>query len=137
MFCRSLFVLLYFFFWPLCCLFLSIDLIDGVKRSPEVLGRPICLQFSSLLRWHQHVFNYLCLRRMQLLLCTLSNGMSIIPNERYCLFRNLRETNSNIETLLFGNDEININENYNIFNKVRAFCGPFTIILRGFNSFFL
>ena len=47
--------------------------------------------------------------------------MSIIPNERYCLFRNLRETNSNIETLLFGNDEININENYNIFNKVSAY----------------
>jgi hypothetical protein len=24
MFCRSLFVLLYFFFWPLCCLFFNI-----------------------------------------------------------------------------------------------------------------
>ena len=24
MFCRSLFVLLYFFFWPLCCLFFDI-----------------------------------------------------------------------------------------------------------------
>jgi hypothetical protein len=41
--------------------------------------------------------------------------------ERYCLFRNLRETNKNIETLLFGNDEISINENSNIFNKVRAY----------------
>ena len=34
---------------------------------------------------------------------------------------NLRETNTNIETLLIGNDEISINENYNIFNKVRAY----------------
>jgi hypothetical protein len=40
-------------------------------------------------------------------------------NERYCLFRNLRETNKNIETLLFGNDENSINKNSNIFNKVR------------------
>ena len=48
----------------------SIYLIDDVKRSPEVLGRLLCLQFSSLLRWHQNVFNCLCLRRMQLLLCT-------------------------------------------------------------------
>ena len=31
------------------------------------------------------------------------------------------ETNKNIETLLFGNDEISINENSNIFNKVRAY----------------
>jgi hypothetical protein len=26
----------------------------------------------------------------------------LYQNERYCLFRNLRETNKNIETLLFG-----------------------------------
>jgi hypothetical protein len=44
----------------------------------------------------------------------------LYQNERYCLFRNLRETNKNIETLLSGNDEISINENSNIFNKVRA-----------------
>jgi hypothetical protein len=41
----------------------------------------------------------------------------LYQNERYCLFRNLRETNKNIETLLFGNDEISINENSNIFNS--------------------
>jgi hypothetical protein len=35
----------------------------------------------------------------------------LYQNERYCLLRNLRETNKNIETLLFGNDEISINEN--------------------------
>jgi hypothetical protein len=40
----------------------------------------------------------------------------LYQNERYCLFRNLRETNKNIETLLVGNDEISINENSNIFN---------------------
>ena len=45
----------------------------------------------------------------------------LYQNERYCLFRNLRETNKNIETLLFGNDENRINENSNIFNKVRAY----------------
>ena len=45
----------------------------------------------------------------------------LYQNERYCLFRNLRETNENIETLLFGNDEISMNENSNIFNKVRAY----------------
>ena len=44
----------------------------------------------------------------------------LYQNERDCLFRNLRETPKNIETLLFGNDEININENY-IFNKVRVY----------------
>jgi hypothetical protein len=32
-----------------------------------------------------------------------------------------RETHKNIETLLFGNDEININKNSIIFNKVRAY----------------
>jgi hypothetical protein len=36
-------------------------------------------------------------------------------NERDCLFRNLRGTDKNIEILLFGNDEANINENYMIF----------------------
>jgi hypothetical protein len=45
----------------------------------------------------------------------------LYQNERYCVFRNLRETNKNIETLLFGNDEISIKENSNIFNKVRAY----------------
>jgi hypothetical protein len=45
----------------------------------------------------------------------------LYQNERYCLFRNLRETHKNIETLLLGNDEININENSIIFNKVRAY----------------
>ena len=44
----------------------------------------------------------------------------LYQNEIYCLFRNLREIHKNIETLLFGNDEININENSSIFNKVRA-----------------
>jgi hypothetical protein len=34
----------------------------------------------------------------------------LYQNESHCLFRNLRETNKNIETLLFGNDEISINE---------------------------
>jgi len=36
-------------------------------------------------------------------------------SERDCLFRNLRGTDKNIETLLFGNDEANINENDMIF----------------------
>jgi hypothetical protein len=45
----------------------------------------------------------------------------LYQNERYFLFRNLRETNKNMEALLFGNDENSINENYNIFNKVRAY----------------
>jgi len=40
----------------------------------------------------------------------------LYQNERDCLFRNLRETHKNIETLLFGNDEININETSIIFN---------------------
>jgi len=45
----------------------------------------------------------------------------LFQNERDCLFRSLRETQKYIETLLFGNDEININENSMIFNKVRAY----------------
>jgi hypothetical protein len=39
---------------------------------------------------------------------------------RDCLSRNQRETHKNIETFLFGNDEIDINENCMLFNKVRA-----------------
>ena len=35
----------------------------------------------------------------------------LYQNERDCLFRSLREIHKNIETLLFGNDEISINEN--------------------------
>jgi hypothetical protein len=46
---------------------------------------------------------------------------SLYQNERDCLLRNLRETPKNIETLLFGNDEIDINEYSMIFNKVRAY----------------
>jgi hypothetical protein len=45
----------------------------------------------------------------------------LYQKERYCLFRSLRETHKNIETLFFGNDEININENAMIFNKVPAY----------------
>jgi hypothetical protein len=47
--------------------------------------------------------------------------MSIIPKRKRLSFRNWRETHKNIERLLFGNDEININENSMIFNKVRAY----------------
>ena len=47
--------------------------------------------------------------------------MCIMPKRKILLFlRNFREINKNIETLLFGNDEININETSIIFNKVRA-----------------
>ena len=57
--------------------------------------------------------------------CTIRRLSSFLEcplyqNKRDCLFRNLRETPKNIETLLFGNDEININENSMIFNKVGA-----------------
>jgi hypothetical protein len=52
----------------------------------------------------------------------------LCQNEGYCLFRNLRETNKNIETLLFGNDEISISENSNIFNKVRAYIRQTTLM---------
>ena len=47
----------------------------------------------------------------------------LCQNEIECLFRNLRETHKNIETLFFGNDEISTNENSMIFNKVRAYIG--------------
>ena len=44
-----------------------------------------------------------------------------MPKRKILLFlRNFREINKNIETLVFGNDEININETSIIFNKVRA-----------------
>jgi hypothetical protein len=39
----------------------------------------------------------------------------LYQTERYCLFRNLTETHKNIETLLFGNDEINMNKHSIIF----------------------
>jgi hypothetical protein len=56
----------------------------------------------------------------------------LYQNERYCLFRNLRETNKNIETLLFGNDEISINEYSMWVMCLRVICmlpvcsGPFS-----------
>ena len=36
----------------------------------------------------------------------------LYQNERDCLSRNLRKTHKNIESLFFGNDEINTNENF-------------------------
>ena len=52
----------------------------------------------------------------------------LIPNvaEKNILILVEVETNKNIETLLFGNDEISINENSNIFNKVRAYISRVT-----------
>ena len=44
-----------------------------------------------------------------------------ITNDPKRLFRSLKETHTNIETLLFGNDEINRRKNSMIFNKVRAY----------------
>jgi len=32
MFCRSLFVLLFFFFWPLCCLFFDLRILIGIFK---------------------------------------------------------------------------------------------------------
>ena len=57
----------------------------------------------------------------------------LYQNERDCLFRNLKETHKNIETLLFGNDEINIRENSMIFNKVRAYINK-KILISGLSS---
>ena len=45
----------------------------------------------------------------------------LCESESDCLFRNLWETHKHIETLLFGNDEIKINENSMICNIVRAY----------------
>jgi hypothetical protein len=58
----------------------------------------------------------------------------LCENESDCLFRNLWETHKHIETLLFGNDEIKINENSMICNIVRAYIvclvfWTFTIIV--------
>ena len=50
----------------------------------------------------------------------IRKGMCNVHLIDFC-FLHLRETNKSTETLLFGNYEININENYNIFNKVRAY----------------
>ena len=40
MFCRSLFVLLYFFFWPLCCLFLDIRILIAPLVSSNSSSSP-------------------------------------------------------------------------------------------------
>ena len=48
------------------------------------------------------------------------NECPLHQNESDCLSRNKRETHTNIERFLFRNDEIDINENYMLFNKVRA-----------------
>ena len=47
--------------------------------------------------------------------------MSIIPKRKRLSFIKLTRNPKNIEILLFGNDEVNINENSMIFNKVRAY----------------
>ena len=41
-------------------------------------------------------------------------------DKRNCRSRNQRVTHTNIETLLLGNDEIDINRNCMLFHKVRA-----------------
>ena len=50
---------------------------------------------------------------------TLSNGMSIIPKRKRLSFEKLKRTPQKYRNI--GNDEININENSMIFNKVRAY----------------
>ena len=47
MFCRSLFVLLYLFFWPLCCLFFSQpEMMGTLLICISKMATPGCLQFS-------------------------------------------------------------------------------------------
>jgi hypothetical protein len=47
MFCLSLFVLLYFFFWPLCCLFFDIRILIVPLVSLNLLV--ICVIYVNLL----------------------------------------------------------------------------------------
>ena len=50
MFCRSLFVLLYFFFWPLCCLFFF-DIRFLITPLVSSNSRPLCCLFFFDLRF--------------------------------------------------------------------------------------
>jgi len=51
MFCRSLFVLLYFFFWPLCCLFFfDIRILITTLVSPNSFYREPCIDASYQFR---------------------------------------------------------------------------------------
>jgi hypothetical protein len=53
MFCRSLFVLLYFFFWPLCCLFFF---------DIRILIAPLISSNSSFVCHEKHLYDVLLIR---------------------------------------------------------------------------
>ena len=53
MFCRSLFVLLSFFFWPLCCLFFDLRILI----TPLVSSSSSCINFSTTPYFVIHCFN--------------------------------------------------------------------------------
>ena len=61
MFCRSLFVLLYFFFWPLCCLFFF---------DIRILIAPLVSSSSS--------YSYVCFVDRCLSFCTFSFGHCVV-----------------------------------------------------------
>ena len=66
MFCRSLFVLLYFFFWPLCCLFffdlriLITHLVSSNSSSSYIIAR------KSYIRWNKDDVHFILDQHVQL-----------------------------------------------------------------------
>jgi len=67
MFWRSLFVLLYFFFWPLCCLFFfDIRILITPLVSSNSSNRPLPQQCKTLLENIYNCYNY------QFMLCVMS-----------------------------------------------------------------
>jgi hypothetical protein len=63
MFCRSLFVLLYSFFWPLCCLFffdlqIIITPLVASNSSSTCLTLRLFLPFSEILIWMSDIYIY-------------------------------------------------------------------------------
>jgi hypothetical protein len=69
MFCRSLFVLLYFFFWPLCCLFFF---------DIRILIAPLVSSSSS--------YSYACFVDRCLSFCTFSFGHCFVCSSSICGF---------------------------------------------------
>jgi hypothetical protein len=58
MFCRSLFVLLYFFFWPLCCLFFF-----GIR----ILTTPLVSSLKEVVCWEflfYFIFNFISTKQL-------------------------------------------------------------------------
>ena len=74
MFCRSLFVLLYFFFWPLCCMFFF-DI--RILITLLVSSNSSCMKFQNLNLIWSHMYWTYCLDLIKLVIRRITHRRQI------------------------------------------------------------